>query len=87
METTAKNIKMLKGQDSCSNGAIKSGEVHKVKVKSQVCYKCGKSNHITNKCHFIHDKCHNCGKNGQIIKCAVVIRRLADHIRDEAISD
>ena len=66
---------MLQGQDSCSNGAIQSGEVHKLKLKTQVCYRCGKSNHLADKCHFIDIKvCYRCGKSNHLAdKC---------HIRD-----
>ena len=59
---------MLQGQDSCSNGDIQLGKVHKLKVKTQVCYRCGKSNHLADKCNFRDVKCHTCGKTGHFHK-------------------
>ena len=76
LETAAKNIKMLQGQDSCSNRAIQSGEVHKLKVKTQICYRCGKSNHLADKCHFRDVKCHNCGKTGHIHKVCCGLKKV-----------
>ena len=36
------------------------------------CYRCGKNNHVANKCKFIDATCHCCGKTGHI---ASVCRR------------
>ena len=57
-ETAARNMKMLKGEDSSSNGTISSGEFH-------MCYACRKSNHLADKCHFRAVKSHNCGNGAR----------------------
>ena len=89
LETAAKNIKILQRHHYCSNGAIQSGKVHKMKMKTQVCYRCGKSNHLADKCHFIDVKCHNCVKTGHINEVCRGHKKVKyitpDHIPDQAI--
>lgn len=66
MEAAEKDSQALKGS--------KDSSVHQV-VKTQAstngkqfrpCYRCGKTNHHTSKCHFIGAVCQTCGKTGRI---------------------
>ena len=62
MEAADKNTESLK---------LVQPAVHKLDTKqrspqSQVCYRCGRSNHSANNCKFRNSTCHKCNKKGHI---------------------
>lgn len=42
--------------------------IHKVTVRNKPCYRCGKTNHIPDKCFYQNSKCHTCHEMGHIRK-------------------
>lgn len=42
--------------------------IHKVTVRNKPCYRCGKTNHIPDKCFYKSSKCHTCHEMGHIQK-------------------
>ena len=75
MEAAQKNALQFK---DLSVGRVKLDQKGSQVAEKQVtpcrnaCYRCGKNNHVANKCKFIDATCHCCGKTGHI---ASVCRR------------
>ena len=71
LEGAKLNAQLMKSQIA-SHG---TREVHRVGNRSSkpqnhsvvFCYRCG-GPHLANKCRFIKEKCHSCGKTGHISK-------------------
>ena len=79
MEAASKNTQSLKSQEAAIRQVYKppSGKPGKGppsgrdsgNSKGQVCYGCGRSNHIPAECIHRDSECHTCGKKGQHLSC------------------
>ena len=66
MEMAIKDTKELQG---ATGGAENVNKMRK-SGDNKPCYRCGKSNHVSDDCYFKNTKCNNCGKIGHIYcKC------------------
>ena len=64
MEMAIKDTKELQGAMGVAENVNKmrnSGD-------NKPCYRCGKSNHVSDDCYFKNTKCNNCGKIGHIYR-------------------
>ena len=71
-------LKIVSSMEAATKSAVQAEEksqqqVHKVEssdIKDQTscpqCYRCGKKDHPSNRCRFLHSVCNNCGKVGHI---------------------
>ena len=60
-------IKDTKEQQGATGGAENVNKMRK-SGDNKPCYRCGKSNHVSDDCNFKNTKCNNCGKIGHIYR-------------------
>ena len=81
MEAATRDSHKLQGQ-AATIQAIKSQSPIRKKVSAQEkpCYRCGKTNHAPQQCHFKDAVCHKCNKKGHISKvCKSVDKSAGRH--------